>query len=81
MVGLDYIVSREGIFPVENNARFNGSSYVGMLVHNIEQVAATLVPFWKFTKTRTSPCSFPELIDRLGPYLYDGSQLNCVFPP
>ena len=26
VVGVDYIVSGEGIFPVENNARFNGSS-------------------------------------------------------
>lgn len=80
VVGLDYIVSKEGIFPVENNARFNGSSYVGMLVHNIEQITATPIPFWKFTKTRTSPCSFPELVDRLGPNLYDSSRMNCVFP-
>jgi hypothetical protein len=80
VVGIDYIVSGEGIFPVENNARFNGSSYVSMVVHNIEQLTATPIPFWKFIKTRTSPCSFPELIDRLAPYLYDGSKLNSVFP-
>ncbi len=80
VVGLDYIVSKEGIFPVENNARFNGSSYVGMVVQNIEQLTATAIPFWKFTKTRTSPCSFPELIERLGPYLYGPNKLNCVFP-
>ncbi len=80
VVGIDYIVSEEGIFPVENNARFNGSSYVSMAVHNIEQLTATPIPFWKFIKTRTSPCSFPELIDRLAPYLFDGSKLNSVFP-
>lgn len=80
VVGLDYIVSGEGIFPVENNARFNGSSYVSMVVHNIEQLTATRIPFWKFIKTRTSPCSFPELIGRLAPHLYDGSKLNSVFP-
>ncbi len=28
MTGFDYIVADEGIFPVENNARFNGSSLV-----------------------------------------------------
>ena len=80
VVGLDYIVSGEGIFPVENNARFNGSSYVSMVVHNIEQLTATPVPFWKFIKTKTSPCSFPELIDRLAPHLYNGNKLNSVFP-
>ena len=80
VVGIDYIVSGEGIFPVENNARFNGSSYVGMAVHNIEQLTATPIPFWKFIKTRTSPCSFPELIGRLAPHLYDGSKSNSAFP-
>lgn len=80
VVGIDYIVSDAGIYPVENNARFNGSSYVSMVVHNIEQVTARTVPFWKFVKTRTSPCSFHELIDRLGPYLHNGNKLNSVFP-
>ena len=80
VVGLDYIVSGEGIFPVENNARFNGSSYVSMVVHNIEQLTATPVPFWKFIKTKTTPCSFPELIDRLAASIYNGNKLNSVFP-
>jgi hypothetical protein len=80
VVGIDYIVSKEGIFPVENNARFNGSSYVSMAVHNIERLTATTIPFWKFIKVRTSPCSFSELTERLAPYLYDGSKLNSVFP-
>jgi hypothetical protein len=80
VVGIDYIVCEEGIFPVENNARFNGSSYVSMVVNNIEQLTATPIPFWKFIRTATSPCSFSELVDRLAPYLYDGSILNSVFP-
>lgn len=80
VIGIDYIVCGEGIFPVENNARFNGSSYVSMVVNNIEQLTATPIPFWKFIKTGTSPCSFPELVDRLAPYLYDGSTLNSVLP-
>jgi hypothetical protein len=80
VVGIDYIVSGEGIFPVENNARFNGSSYVSMVVHNIELLTATSIPFWKFIKIRTSPCSFSELTGRLTPHLYDGSKLNSVFP-
>ncbi len=80
VVGIDYIISGSGIYPVENNARFNGSSYVGMAIHNIEQLTARPVPFWKFVKTRTSPCSFPQLIARLAPYLYDGSKINSVLP-
>ena len=80
VVGIDYIVSGEGIFPVENNARFNGSSYVSMVVHNIEQLTANHIPFWKFIKTKTSPCTFPELIGRLGSHLYDGNKVNSVFP-
>ena len=80
VVGIDYIVSGEGIFPVENNARFNGSSYVSMVVHNIEQLTATRIAFWKFIKTRTVPCGFQELIHRLGDHLYDGLTLNSIFP-
>lgn len=80
VAGIDYIVTEAGIYPVENNARFNGSSYVSMVIHNIEQLTARPVPFWKFVKTGTSPCSFPELVARLGPNLYDGGSLNAAFP-
>lgn len=80
VAGIDYIVTEAGIYPVENNARFNGSSYVSMMIHNIEQLTARAVPFWKFVKTRTSPCSFPELVARLGPNLYDGGSLKAAFP-
>jgi hypothetical protein len=38
VTGFDYIVADEGVFPVENNARFNGSSYVNIIVHNIEEL-------------------------------------------
>ena len=80
VIGIDYIVCEEGIFPVENNARFNGSSYVGMAVNNIEQLTNRAIPLWKFVKIATSPCSFPELVHRLAPFLYDGTTLNSVFP-
>jgi hypothetical protein len=80
VVGLDYIVSGEGIFPVENNARFNGSSYVSMVVQNIEELRKTTIPFWKFIKTRTAPCTFQELIHRLGDHLYEDHKLNSLFP-
>jgi carbamoylphosphate synthase large subunit len=79
VTGFDYIVAAEGIFPVENNARFNGSSYVNMIVHNIEALIGT-VPVWKFIKIKTTPCTFIELTKRIGSVLYDGSKSNSVFP-
>jgi hypothetical protein len=79
VVGIDYIVSDEDIFPVENNARFNGSSYVSMIVDNIEELASP-IPYWKFIKNKTPACSFPELTERIKPVLYDGNKLNSVFP-
>ena len=79
VVGIDYIVSDEGIFPVENNARFNGSSYVRMIVDNIEELMIP-IPCWKFIKIKTSPCSFLDLNKRIEPVLFDGSRLNSVFP-
>ncbi len=50
----------KGLFPVENNARFNGSSYVSLIVDNIEKLNAP-IPCWKFMKIKTSLCSFIEL--------------------
>ncbi|MBC2712449.1 MAG: hypothetical protein HGJ94_16135 [Desulfosarcina sp.] len=79
VAGIDYIVSDEGIFPVENNARFNGSSYVSMIVDNIEELSSP-IPYWKFIKIKTAPCSFLALTERIKPVLYDGKKLNSVFP-
>jgi hypothetical protein len=79
MTGFDYIVAEEGIFPVENNARFNGTSYVNLIVHNIEELMGP-VPVWKFIKIKTAPCSFDELSKRIDSVMYDGSKLNSVFP-
>jgi len=79
VVGIDYIVSADGIFPVENNARFNGSSYVSMIVDNIEELTSP-IPYWKFIKIKTAACSFLELTERIKPVIYDGKKLNSVFP-
>lgn len=79
LTGFDYIVAEEGIFPVENNARFNGSSYVSLIVHNIEELMGP-VPAWEFIKIKTAPCTFSELNKRIDSVLYDGSKLNSVFP-
>ena len=80
VAGIDYIVSDDGdIFPVENNARFNGSTYVSMIVDNIEKLTSP-IPYWKFIKIKTAACTFPELTERINPVLYDGNKLNSVFP-
>jgi len=79
VTGFDYIVAKEGIFPVENNARFNGSSYVNLIVDNIEELMGP-VPVWKFIKIKTTPCSFNELSKQIASILYDGSKSNSVFP-
>lgn len=80
VAGIDYIVSDDGgIFPVENNARFNGSTYVSMVVDNIEKLTSP-IPYWKFIKIKTAACTFPELTERIKPVLYDGNKLNSVFP-
>ncbi len=79
VVGIDYIVSDNGLFPVENNARFNGSSYVSLIVDNIEKLTAP-IPCWKFMKIKTTPCSFIELKERLKTVLYNGVKTNSIFP-
>lgn len=80
VVGIDYIVSCSGeIFPVENNARFNGSSYVSLILENIEEKSGP-VNCWKFIKVKTKPCSFQELTKTIGPFLFNGCSHGCVFP-
>lgn len=79
VAGIDYIVSDDDIFPVENNARFNGSTYVSMIVDNIEKLTSP-IPYWKFIKIKTAPCTFLKLTERIKSLLYDGNKLNSVFP-
>ncbi|MCP4120070.1 MAG: hypothetical protein GY737_32670 [Desulfobacteraceae bacterium] len=79
VTGIDYIVTASGIYPVENNARFNGSSYVSLIVANAEELTGP-VPCWKFIKTRTSPCPFNALSRQLAPVLFDGLKQESVFP-
>jgi hypothetical protein len=69
----------KGLFPVENNALINGSSYVSLILDNIEKLKAPM-PCWKFMKIKTSPCSFIELKKRLKTFLYNGVNVNSIFP-
>lgn len=79
VVGIDYVVCGASVFPVENNARFNGSTYVHMLVDRVEEQLGP-VPYWKFMKLQIPPCSFAQLAERLSSVLYDGKVVNSVFP-
>jgi hypothetical protein len=79
VVGIDYIVTDEAIFPIENNARLNGSTFAIGLVDQFEKRHGT-VQTWKFFRAEVDPCTFEELAERLRNLLYDGSAINCVFP-
>jgi len=79
VVGIDYIVTDKGVFPVENNARFNGSSYVSIIVDNIGKLSSA-VSVWKFMKIKTTPSTFIELKECLKSSLYDGVKTNSIFP-
>ena len=77
--GVDYIVSDNAVLPIENNARFNGSTFAIGIVDRLEDRLGT-ISSWKFFKAVTSPCTFNELKSRIAPLLYDGLRINSVFP-
>lgn len=79
VLGIDYIVTDENVYPVENNARFNGSSYPWLITDKIRKVIPS-VDYWKFIKIKTRPCTFPQLADRIHDILYDGEKVNSVLP-
>jgi hypothetical protein len=79
IVGIDYIVADEGIFPIENNARLNGSTFAIGIVEKLSRRTKD-INVWKFYRTEITPCSFSDLRSRLGELLYDGSSVNSVFP-
>lgn len=79
VVGIDYIVTDAGVFPIENNARFNGSSYVNLIVDNICKETG-VIPLWKSMKINIPPCTFNELKEKLKIHLYDGVKINSIFP-
>jgi len=79
VLGIDYIVSDQGVYPIENNARLNGSSFAFGIIDHLKNSIGP-VPCWKFYKAVTAPCSFMELCERIAPVLYDGQGINTVFP-
>ncbi len=79
VLGIDYIVTDEAVFPVENNARFNGSTYTRLIIDNLKKITPA-IDYWKFIKIKTQPCSFLELADRIQGILCDGEKINSIFP-
>lgn len=77
--GIDYIVTNEDVFPVENNARFNGSTYPRLITDKMKKVIPS-IDYWKFIKIKTTPCTFAELTALIHDLLYDGVKVNSVFP-
>lgn len=79
VVGIDYIQTDTGVYPVENNARVNGSTYVLMIVDRIEALSGP-VPCWKSLKAQTTPCGFRDLARRTKGILYNGGTSRSYFP-
>lgn len=79
LLGIDYIVTDQGIFAIENNARMNGSSYAFGVVDRLATKFNTEL-CWKFFKAKSPVKSFHELTSLLNPILYNGENINCVFP-
>ena len=79
-LGIDYIIAEEGIFPIENNARVNGSTYTMGIVQAVEENSNKKIPCWKFYKAQTTPCTFSELVKRAGKLIYSGSNSNAMVP-
>jgi len=79
ILGIDYIVCEEGIFPIENNARMNGSSFAlelfSLLQGRIPEIAC-----WKFYKAKCSVKDFNALKDSAAKFLFDGEKANSLFP-
>lgn len=79
LLGIDYIVTEENIFPVENNARFNGSTYPWLITDKIRKTIPS-IDYWKFIKIKTEPCTFSQLAKRIHHIIYDGQKVNSVLP-
>ncbi len=79
VVGIDYVVTDEDIFPIENNARFNGSSFAIGIFDKLVTRQPDL-NCWKFIKASVDQMPFLELLKKLDQVVYDGRRRNSVFP-
>ncbi len=79
VVGIDYVVTDHGIYPIENNARLNGSTFAFAIVDAV-RARVPAVACWKFYKALVKPVAFEKFLELLRPVLYDGTRANAVFP-
>ncbi|NEO15405.1 MULTISPECIES: hypothetical protein [Moorena] len=80
ILGIDYIVTDQGIFPIENNARLNGSSFAFFILDNLFG-SSDYDGCWKVLRIKIEPCSFSTLREKIGSLIYQGnSTQNFVFP-
>ncbi|MCI5064152.1 hypothetical protein MRY87_00350, partial [bacterium] len=79
VLGIDYIVCEEGIFPIENNARMNGSTFA-LELFNIARERIDGLHCWKFYKARCEKSDFPQFQKKVQKFLYDGEKRNSLFP-
>ncbi len=79
VAGIDYIITSRGVFPIENNARMNGSTYCLGIIERLGQYSIYPAA-WKFFRAHSSPTSFRSLKKRLAAVLFDGRSSNGIFP-
>jgi hypothetical protein len=79
VIGIDYIVTPRGVFPVENNARFNGSTYAYSILERLGLRHRRGVS-WYMTKVQSSARNCSEAIQGLADYLYDRERKAGVVP-
>ncbi|MCC7574315.1 hypothetical protein KO361_01885 [Candidatus Woesearchaeota archaeon] len=75
--GLDYLHNDFSHFLIENNARFNGSTFTRGIIDRTGKDFST----WKTRAIKTNPMTFNELKDLTKDVLYTGSDADASFIP
>ena len=78
VLSIDYIISDQGIFPIQNNARLNGSTFAFGIIENLERLIGH-IQCWKFLRVSGNLSTFGALRQRLSPVLFDGIRKNSLF--
>jgi hypothetical protein len=79
VIGIDYIATPRGVFPVENNARFNGSTYAYSVLERLG-LRHTRGVRWYMTKVQSSVRHCSDALKNLGVNLYDCQHKAGVIP-
>jgi hypothetical protein len=78
VLSIDYIISEQGIFPIQNNARLNGSTFAFGIIENLGRLIGQ-IQCWKFLRAKGELATFEDVRKRLSPILFDGIRKNSVF--